>query len=265
MDDAVTEIDFFSIYPDARLPTPASDTLLGSMPLKAAQYCLPLKDACGAGYYVYPPVDFAISYNGRTTKISWLDDHGEPDRWISLEGGTAPRLPNVSSIFVDVDEKRLQDLAAAMPPEGPGFINANPKVLSEVEITTGLIARTPPGWAVQVTDLVNWPSHRPFEVLSGTVRTSWFRGYIPTILRFREAGEARFFRRHPMCQLQIVPEQDILPSQSQGGAQCGGLAGWPDDIWKQFLISRTPRHEHAHPGTYQKAARRAERADRTNG
>ena len=57
MTSAAPTVEFFSIYRDAPLPARASDDLMGAMPVRAAQFCVPLKAASGLGFYVYPPVD----------------------------------------------------------------------------------------------------------------------------------------------------------------------------------------------------------------
>jgi hypothetical protein len=76
MTDAAPTAEFFSIYKDAPLPTPASTDLMGAMPVRAAQFCVPFKAASGLGFYVFPPADFAVRWDGQRSDVSWLDDRG---------------------------------------------------------------------------------------------------------------------------------------------------------------------------------------------
>jgi hypothetical protein len=80
MTGAPPTVEFFSIYTDAPLPAPASADLMGAMPVRAAQFCVPLEAASGLGFYVYPPTDVGVRWDGQRSDVSWLDAHGRTSR-----------------------------------------------------------------------------------------------------------------------------------------------------------------------------------------
>jgi hypothetical protein len=254
-------VEFFSIYKDAPLPTRASADLLGAMPVRAAQFCVPLKAASGSGFYVYPPVDFAVRWDGQRSDVSWLDERGRTTGWEPLDSGTDVFLPDSASVRAAVPAPRVGDLDSVMDAGGTPFINADPRAPFQMEITTGLIARTPPGWGILVRGLANWAPQRDHSVLDGFVETDWYRAFLPQIIRLTTPGaEVRFFRRMPMAQLHLVPLAALQPELAETGN--GGIAEWPEDVWREFVAARSPRHLHETRGTYASASRRAEKTDR---
>ena len=261
---AAPTVEFFSIYKDAPLPARASADLLGAMPVRAAQFCVPLKAASGSGFYVYPPVDFAVRWDGQRSDVSWLDDRGRTTDWEPLDGGADVFLPDSASVRAAVPAPRAGDLDSVMDAGGTPFINADPRAPFQMEITSGLIARTPPGWGILVRGLANWAPQRDHSVLDGFVETDWYRSFLPVIVRATTPGaEVRFFRRMPMAQLVVLPLAALRPEAGgETGTSSAGIAGWPDDLWREFVTTRAPRHQHETRGTYASASRRAEKNGR---
>lgn len=261
MTDAVPTAEFFSIYDGAPLPTPASVDLMGALPIRAAQFCVPIKAASGLGFYLYPPVDFAVRWDGQRTDVTWLDARGQATEWLPLDGGVDVHLPGSGEVRAAVPANRAADLDSVMDPEGTPFINADPRAAHQMEITTGLVARTQPGWGILVRGLANWGPHRDHQVLDGFVETDWYRAFLPLIIRLTTPGaEVRFFRRLPMAQLHLVPLAALQPELAETGN--GGIAEWPEDVWREFVAARSPRHLHETRGTYASASRRAEKTGR---
>ena len=163
-----------------------------------------------------------------------------------------------------VPEPRRGDLDSVMDAEGTPFINADPRAPFQMELTTGLIARTSPGWGILVRGLANWGHTRDHQVLDGFVETDWYRAYLPVILRLCTPGaEVRFYKRMPMAQ----PVRPAARGPAPGGrrrkrAPPAGIAEWPEDVWREFVTSRAPRHQSETRGTYASASRRAERNGR---
>ena len=263
MTSAAPTVEFFSIYRDAPLPARASDDLMGAMPVRAAQFCVPLKAASGLGFYVYPPVDFAVRWDGQRSEVNWLDAEGRTTEWVALDGGADVHLPGGAAVRAAVPESRRGDLDSVMHAEGTPFINADPRAPFQMEITTGLIARTPPGWGILVRGLANWGHTRDHQVLDGFVETDWYRAYLPVILRLCTPGaEVRFYKRMPMAQLFVLPLAALRPEVDGETGTSAGIAEWPEDVWREFVTARAPRHQSETRGTYASASRRAERNER---
>jgi hypothetical protein len=263
MTDEAPTAEFFSIYKDAPLPTPASTDLMGAMPVRAAQFCVPLKAASGLGFYVFPPADFAVRWDGQRSDVSWLDDQGRTTDWLPLDGGVDVFLPGSAGVPAAVPGERAADLDSVMDAEGAPFINADPRAAAQMEITTGLVARTPPGWGILVRGLANWAAQRDHQILDGFVETDWYRAYLPVIVRLTTPGaEVRFFKHLPMAQLLVLPLSALRPTPGGETGTSAGIAEWPEDVWREFVAARSPRHRNEQRGTYASASRRAERTGR---
>lgn len=232
---------------------------MGAMPVRAAQFCLPLKAASGLGFYLYPPVDFAVRWDGRRSEVAWLDGAGRETGWLPLEGGRDVFLPDSGAVRAAVPEPRRPVLDSLMHAEGVPFINADPRACAQMEITTGLVVRTPRGWGSLVGGVANWPASQDHQVLQGFIETDWYRTFVPVIVRLSTPGaEVRFFRHLPMAQLQVLPVAALAQTSASGpGETSPGVGAWPDDVWEEFVASRAPRHTKTRMGTYRTAARRA--------
>jgi hypothetical protein len=263
MTSAAPTVEFFSIYRDAPLPARASDDLMGAMPVRAAQFCVPMKAASGLGFYLYPPRDFAVRWDGQRSEVSWLDGDGLTTGWVPLDGGTDVHLPGGSAVRAAVPESRRDVLDSVMDAEGTPFINADPRAAAQMELTTGLIARTSPGWGLLVRGLANWGHQRDHQVLDGFIETDWYRSYLPVILRLTTPGaQVHFFRHMPMAQLFVLPLAAFRPEVAGETGTSAGIAEWPEDVWREFVAARAPRHHAENKGTYASASRRAERTGR---
>lgn len=252
-------IEFYNLYRGVKLPVRATKDLMGSMPVRAAQLCLPLRTASGFGFYLYPAFDFALRWDGQTSELTWLDEQGKTSEWLPLDGGVDlfhPDSVQLRSARQGVTEAELDEVFFDT---GLPFANADPRAPQQMELNMGLVARTSPGWGCLIRGVPNFAFQRDVQVLEGFMETDWYRSPLVVILRLTTPGAVvRFQRSMPMAQLQVVPMQAF--EVEKGGEEAessGGIAEWPDDIWNEFVTSRRPRHLHERPGTYLIAARRA--------
>ncbi len=250
------QVEFFSHYEGAPLPQPASNDAMGTLPVRAAQHCLPLKAASGNGFYLYPPFDFAVRWDGLRSEFTWLAENGRPEGWQTMENNAVFHHPSAAAARASVPAHRAAVLDEVMDPEGPSFINADPRSPNTMEITTGVVVRTQPGWVTVVRSVANWASPRPYIVLDGVIETDWYRTDIPTTIRLPQPGEVRFSRSLPMAQLQVVPLSSLRPEIGNPDHPTG-IAHWPEDVWREFVASARPRYTATRMGTYAAASRRA--------
>jgi len=254
-------VEFFSYYENAPLPRPASTDAMGTLPVRAVQYCLPLKAASGNGFYLYPPFDFAVRWDGVRSDFAWLDGDGNIREWLPLDSGNAVYHPSAADVLAAVPPDRAGVLGEVLDPEGPSFISADPRAPQTLEILTGIVVRTQPGWVSAVRSVANWASPRPFTVLDGVVETDWYRNDVPTTIRLNQPGEARFHRHLPLAQLQVVPLPALRPHHVNAEHPTG-MAQWPDDVWREYVQVARARVQAERRGTYVSAAKRAVRTDR---
>ncbi len=198
-------VEFYCMYDDMTPPKPASDTVGGFLPGRAKAYCPPVTAGSGFGWWLYPPADFALKWDGTRTEWSFIDDMGEPtSNWRSLSGGVDIVSERQRSWVARLATIRGDDAATAAYPVGWPWLNADPRSENTIELDLGVIARTSPGWALLVRGVPNWPS-RGVQMMDGIIETDWYRSALGNILRIMEPGVHRFFRHIPCACVQPIP------------------------------------------------------------
>ena len=69
-------VTFHRLIPDARLPQRADRSAAGMLPTRAYRYCEPATTASGFGYYIFPPMDFSVRFDGYDVQWRWGDTTG---------------------------------------------------------------------------------------------------------------------------------------------------------------------------------------------
>lgn len=251
--------EFFLFNPDVPPPEPASSTMRGTLPLRAVQKCAPLTDASGFGWYVFPPLDFALRWDGQTVDFSQLVDN-EPAQWRSLSGGYDLALDEDQAALARAPDRFKADFGIFDEHSGQiAFINLDPCIGNACEINPGLLARTSPGWSLLVRSPPNWPPVRDHQVLEGVLDTDWYGSYVPIIVRLPEVNRVvRFYRRYPWAVLQLIPRVAVRAAHTPAGTRVTrGIENFPADIWSRFVENRQRRQ--GGKGTYHTEQRRQTR------
>jgi hypothetical protein len=141
------KVEFFSYYEGAPMPRPASPDAMGTLPVRAAQYCVPLKAASGHGFYLYPPFDFAVRWDGLRSEFTWLAEDGAAQEWLALDSGNCVYHPAGGTVRASVPGDRATVVDEVMDADGPSFISADPRAPHTMEILTSVVVRTEPGWS----------------------------------------------------------------------------------------------------------------------
>src|SRR3954465_15303677 len=145
-------VTFYRMIPGVPSPQRADRSAGGMLPTRAFRYCDPVTTASAFGWYVFPPFAFSISFDG--TNVKWT--FGSAKKWHSLG---AAQFPNFESYF---NKHAPRDLKGFAPP----FIMAFPEP-GFVQIWSGLIARTKPGWSLLVRPVPNFPRALGYDVFEG--------------------------------------------------------------------------------------------------
>jgi hypothetical protein len=251
-------VEFFLFNPDVPPPEPASSTMRGTHPLRAVQKCPPITDATGFGWYTFPPIDFALRWDGQSVDFSRLVDN-EPAQWRSLSGGYDLALDEEQAALARAPERFKADFDVFDHLGGRiAFINVDPQLGNACEITPGLLARTSPGWSLLVRSPPNWPPARDHQILEGVLDTDWFGSHVPVIVRLPEVNRVvRFYRGYPWAVLQPVPKVAVRAAHAAPGAKVTrGIENFPDDIWARFVENRRRRADGLGLATYKAEQRR---------
>jgi hypothetical protein len=258
---APPNVEFFVFDADAPPPEPGSPTVRGTLPIGGVQMCAPLTDASGFGWYLFPPVDFALRWDGQTVDFARLKDN-EPAGWQSLAGAKALALPEEERALDRAPERFRADFGIFGSRDGQfSFIDAEPRLGNTCEITPAVTARTSPGWSLLIRQPANWPQPRHHQVLEGVLDTEWYGAKLTIILRLIEVNKVvRFYRTLPMAVAQPVPRIAVEASQRAGARIVRGIENFPDDAWDRYIGNRSRRVNGKGQGTYRAQQRRVGRA-----
>jgi Family of unknown function (DUF6065) len=239
-------VEFFRGSDQVPLPVPASETVGGFLPARAKQYCPPVSHASGFGWWLFPPISFALRWDGQYTDFATIDDTGNPTGdWRSLAGGVDVPLEANTGLVERIRRLHGDEQADLLFPDGLGFLNADPRAMNHIELTTGIAARTSPGWSLLIRSVPNWPT-RAIQNIEGIIEADWYRSLIPVMLRIAEPGVHNVFRHIPIGCAQPIHQAGYLPGVHQHGI----IHDDPDDLFSgdtfdEFRSSRQGRAQGA--------------------
>ena len=154
-------LQFHRLIEQARAPQRADRAAAGTLPTRAYRYCDAVTSAAGYGWWVFPPMDLQLIWDGHD--LFWHFD-GAPD-WIPLS--PSAQFPDFSRAFDNVAPKTLQGCA-------PPFLTALPEP-GALQIWTGLMARTAEDWSLLIRAPANLPTPGGYSLYEGIVETDrWF-------------------------------------------------------------------------------------------
>src|SRR4029077_20322517 len=179
---------FYRLIPDAPAPRPADRSADGMLPTRGYRYCESLAAASAFGWYIYPPLNFSLVWDG--VEIAWTYEGA--DGWHALRGA---QCPGFRQMFEAEAPDRLEPLA-------PSFLAAarEPGV---VQIWSGYLARTAPGWALLSRGPANIPRTQGYEHFEGIIEAeTWFGPLFTNVRLTRTNSPVEFHMRYPLFQVQ---------------------------------------------------------------
>lgn len=189
-------IRFFQLYPDSPAPQQADPSLFGSAPLRGVRHCEPFTAGSGFGWYAFPPINFSLLWDG--TSAYWCNDDADNPEW---ELFRTVALPGFST---EMSRYAPEDLAhfAKTP-----FLGRGPEP-DLVQMWTGLLAQTLPGWSVVIRPPVNLARDKGVELFDGIVESDWWFGPAIAVMRLTKTDVPISFRTNqPLFQIQPVKRE----------------------------------------------------------
>jgi uncharacterized protein DUF6065 len=153
-------VTFFRLIPGCSPPQRADRAAGGTLPTRAFRYCDPITTASAFGWYVFPPMGFSLLFDG--TETMWTYE------------GAAGWLPLGSAQFPDFARQFDQDAPQGIKGFSPPFLSAfmEPGL---IQIWSGYIARTAPGWSLLVRPAANFAISQSYDLYEGMIETDhWF-------------------------------------------------------------------------------------------
>lgn len=214
-------VRFYRLIDRVRPPQRADRSAAGTLPTRACRYCEAVTSATAFGWWAFPPTDLMLLWDG--TDIFWRCD-GISD-WLPLM--PSAQFPGFAAQFNAAAPPALQDCS-------PPFLTALPEPGS-LQIWTGLMARTAPGWHLLVRGPANLPTSGGFALYEGIVETDRWFGPLFTNLRLtRTHVPVRMRDDFPLLLLQPVQKDaysdDILSSMKF----LSNMGELQEDDWAEY-------------------------------
>lgn len=241
-------VTWYRVYQDGVPPMRADKSALGTLPTMAYRHCEPVRTASGFGWYVFPPESIRLRWDGSDV---WCDEGGT---WAPLQ---QVDLPGVVDYW---DEHAPAELTGCVPSflsrmAIPGF----------VQVWSGLLCSTAPGWSVLVRPLVNVPVSRKFRCFEGIVEGDSF-GPFPLFVNLQLLATDTVIelpKIFPLFQVQPLPQatyRDETHSvvQKEGlGVQENGELALSAEAWAGYRASiRIENYKEPEAGRYTIATRK---------
>jgi hypothetical protein len=242
-------IEFFQLVPGGRPPRRADRAVGGAIPVRALRYCEAMTSASAFGWYVFIPIAFQVVWDGHD--ILWT--YEGCDQWLPLTRETT-QYPNFA--------KRFDEMA---PPEARGF--APPFLTASflpggLQVWTGCLARTAPGWSLLVRGAANYPKSLSYQTFEGIIETdTWFGPLFDNIRILKTDTPIEFRSDIPFLQVQPVRKEiysdRFLQNYAVRDASELSAADWEAFHRTVVTPNTTPNKKH---GTYAVSVRKSAHA-----
>lgn len=242
-------VKFYQLIDQARPPQRADRAAAGTLPTRAYRYCDAVTTASGFGWWVFPPIDLQLLWDGED--VYW---HYEGvANWLPLRA--AAQFPHQAARFDAIAPPALRGCS-------PPFLTALPEP-GAVQIWTGLMARSAADWSLLVRAPANLPLPGGYALYEGVVETDRWFGPLFTNLRLTRTDRPVVLRADfPLAQVQPLPRSAYSDSTLDWMEVVSGIAELHPNDWAEYYQTIVvPNLSASAPGTYAVAARRRRRQD----
>jgi hypothetical protein len=210
----------------------------------AYRYCEAIASASAFGWYIFPPLNFSLVWDGR--EIGWTYEGA--DDWYPLRNTLSPKF---EELFATIAPEGLAELAPSFLVQG--------KLPGVVQIWSGYLAKTAPRWALLSRGIVNLAKTQSYENYEGIVETdTWFGPLFTNIRLLRINSPVDFHVHRPLFQVQPLMREWYRDPSFE--------VHEPSDLnaedWQRFAATITPNTNHMRaPGHYAVDTRKRLRAE----
>jgi len=213
-------ITFYRAIPGCRAPIRADTSVLGTVPSRGFQYCEALRSASSFGWYVFPPIDFTLQWDG--FQVIWT--YRGAKAWYPL---TSAQFPGYSKVFDRVAPERMRGFA-------PPFLTALPEP-GIVQLWTGLMVETAENWSILVRPPANLARSLGFDSYEGIVETDrWFGPLFTNLRLIKTDVPIHFSTETPLLQVQPLHRSTYAEEVSNGFAVIGDPRAFPAAAWERY-------------------------------
>lgn len=153
------DLKVWQLHPKACRVVQAEKTLNGSAHKEGVKWCHPFSTVNRFGWWIFPPIDLDFSYNGKTFNYEFFEEFDDSD--VELVRKNVRAEDQVSPEMWCPKGGRTKFSWGAVEP-------------NVLQMWTGLIFQTPPGWSLQIRSPINC-NPQPFHVMEGILETDWMQ------------------------------------------------------------------------------------------
>jgi hypothetical protein len=240
-------VTFYGAIPGCRAPIRADSTVLGTLPTRGFQYCEALRTASSFGWYVFPPIDFTLQWDG--SQVIWTYQGAKG--WYPL---TSAQFPGYSAVFDRVAPARLRGYS-------PPFLTAvrEPGV---IQVWTGFFMESAEDWSVLVRAPANLPRSLAYDQYEGIVETDRWLGPLFTNLRLVKTDvPIHFSNETPLVHVQPLQRSTYADEVSNRFALVNDPSALPARVWAGYEETIVKPNVQPQPaGAYAASVRRRRRS-----
>jgi hypothetical protein len=240
-------VTFYRAVPECRAPIRADASVLGTLPSRGFQYCEALRAASSFGWYVFPPIDFTLQWDG--SEIIWT--YRGARAWYPL---VSAQFPGFQAVFDRQAPQRLRGFA-------PPFLTAVPEP-GIVQVWTGLFVESAQNWSVLVRPPANLPRSLSYDLYEGIVESDrWFGPLFTNLRLIKTDVPIHFSTETPLVQVQPLHRSTYAESVSNNAGVVQGMAEFRAETWAKYEANIVgPNLEPVRPvGTYAAEVRKRRR------
>jgi hypothetical protein len=240
-------VTFYRAVPDCRAPIRADASVLGTLPSRGFQYCEALRAASSFGWYVFPPIDFTLQWDG--SEIIWT--YRGAKAWYPL---VSAQFPGFQAVF---DRKAPEHLRGYAPP----FLTTVPEP-GIVQVWTGLFVESAEDWSVLVRPPANLPRSLAYDLYEGIVESDrWFGPLFTNLRLIKTDVPIHFDTETPLVQVQPLHRATYAEEVSNRVGLVRSLGEFSAETWSRYEENIVkPNLEPARPvGTYAAEVRKRRR------
>ncbi|TNF21656.1 MAG: hypothetical protein EP318_06810 [Rhodobacteraceae bacterium] len=236
-------LKFYALHDSLKPPMKADPAALGRLPLSAFQYCEAVRTASALGWYVFPPRDFSVLFDGQEVFLAeegdWRALRSEPlgpEVEAEWDARLAPRFGPVPNFLEDLSDTGI------------------------LQVWSGYFVTTDPGEFLHVRPLVNVHTKSSHWCYEGNVETDHFAPFplFVNLQLVRTNAEIFFPRDFPLFQVSVVQASSLA---CNGAAETLALSdpGFPaEGLQTTLRRAGAPRKA---PGQYGAHIRRARKRE----
>jgi hypothetical protein len=213
-------VTFYAAVPGCRTPIRADPAVLGTLPARGFQYCEALRAASSFGWYVFPPIEFTLQWDG--SQVIWT--YRGARAWYAL---TSAQFPGYQAQFDRVAPSRLRGFS-------PPFLTAmtEPGI---VQVWSGLMAESAENWSVLVRAPANLPRNLAFDLYEGIVETDrWFGPLFINLRLIKTDVPIHFSTEIPLLQVQPLHRSAYAEEVCNNFGLVADAADFPAAAWSRY-------------------------------